>query len=122
MVDMVEARKRAKAKQQQESAENNPPNIASVPAVRDKIPVVSDRVPAPVIPEERTDFLQRLLQDEGIVLEAEEATEVVPEEVMEVLVFQLGKERYGIDIHQVAEIIRYAEPTEVPHTVSFLDG
>ena len=143
MVDMVEARKRAKAKAQQ-SAETNPPKTkpvvraqepivegggayfpveASVPAVREKsTPVVAERVAALTVPEDQVDFLQRLLQEDVEGDETEQAVETVPEEVLEVLVFQLGSERYGIDIHQVAEIIRFVEPTEVPHTVSFLDG
>ena len=46
----------------------------------------------------------------------------IPEEKFEVLVFQLGDENYGIDIHQIAEIIRFVEPTEIPNTAAYLDG
>ena len=36
--------------------------------------------------------------------------------------FQLGNENYAINIQQIAEIIRFLEPTEVPNTIGFLDG
>ena len=70
----------------------------------------------------QSNFLERLF------IEATQETlpETLPEPVIEdgfqVLVFHLGQERYGIPIDQVKEIIRYSEPTGVPHTVSFLDG
>jgi purine-binding chemotaxis protein CheW len=91
-------------------------NTRPVPAVREKTPAFQE------VAEDHADFLKRLLQDEDFTQEIEERDETPPDEVIEVLVFQLGKERYGIEIHQVAEIIRYMEPTYVPHTVSFLDG
>lgn len=47
---------------------------------------------------------------------------VEPEDLLEVLVFELNHEKYGIPIDPVVEIIRYVEPTEVPHTVHFLEG
>jgi purine-binding chemotaxis protein CheW len=45
-----------------------------------------------------------------------------PVEVVEVLVLKIGPETYGVPIDHVLEIIRFAEATEVPHTVDFLDG
>jgi purine-binding chemotaxis protein CheW len=47
---------------------------------------------------------------------------VEKEDSMEMLVFQLGPRNFSIDIGDVAEIIRYKEPTQVPNTVFFLDG
>lgn len=44
------------------------------------------------------------------------------EESIEVLVFQVGPRNFSIEIDDVAEIIRYKEPTNVPNTVFFLDG
>lgn len=44
------------------------------------------------------------------------------EDSIEVLVFQLGPRNFSIEIDDVAEIIRYKEPTNVPNTVFFLDG
>ena len=122
MVDMVEARKRARAKAKEPPSPRQAE--ASVPAVREKTaPIVPERVATPVAREDPVDFLQRLLQEDTADNEtAEQEPETAPEDALEVLVFHLGNERYGIDIHQVAEIIRFVEPTEVPHTVSFLDG
>ena len=34
----------------------------------------------------------------------------------------MDQEKYGIPIDHVLEIIRFVEATEVPHTVSFLEG
>jgi purine-binding chemotaxis protein CheW len=45
-----------------------------------------------------------------------------PEDLLEVLVFELNREKYGIPIDPVVEIIRYVEAMEVPHTVHFLEG
>src|SRR5687767_10349444 len=44
------------------------------------------------------------------------------EELLEVLVFQLSGEKYGIPIDHVLGIIRFVEATQVPHTVDFLEG
>jgi len=60
-------------------------------------------------------------------LEPEEETAQIPaqtepEDRIEVLVFQLSQEKYGIPIDHVVEIIRFVEATEVPHTVDFLEG
>lgn len=38
------------------------------------------------------------------------------------VVFQLGKETYGIDIAKVWEIITMQPITKVPHTASFIEG
>lgn len=136
MVDMVEARKRAKAKAQKkeeppqakpvvrsEQADSETPPAyfpvqTSYPAVRPKEP--PEAVSAAVEPEDQVDFLQRLLAEEPEEVEAEQIG--ITEEELEVLVFQLGNERYGMDIHRIVEIIRFVEPTRVPHTVAFLDG
>jgi purine-binding chemotaxis protein CheW len=41
---------------------------------------------------------------------------------LEVLVFQIGSRNFCIEIRDVAEIIRYREPTSVPNTIHYLDG
>jgi purine-binding chemotaxis protein CheW len=41
---------------------------------------------------------------------------------VQLVVFQLGKEYYGVDIHQVQEIIRFQSPTKVPGAPSFVEG
>jgi purine-binding chemotaxis protein CheW len=68
-------------------------------------------------------ILEKLLagidaQEEGMQIPAP----IEPEDLLEVLVFELNHERYGIPIDPVVEIIRYVEATEVPHTVHFLEG
>lgn len=74
-------------------------------------------------PEDQVDFIQKLLMEDTEEEEAERLAEsAAAEEELELLVFQLGPEHYGISIHQIAEIIRFVEPTEVPNTISFLDG
>jgi purine-binding chemotaxis protein CheW len=70
----------------------------------------------------QSEIIQRLVaaasqQDDVALL-----PEPVVEEELEVLVFLLDRERYAIPIEHVLEIIRYKEPTPVPHTVGFLDG
>jgi len=78
---------------------------------------VNDRTP-----DRRAELLQRLLEAEPEEESSAKTAEEPPEDELEVLVFQLGKERFGMDIQHIAEIIRYVEPTEVPHTVTFLEG
>jgi len=68
-------------------------------------------------------ILEKLLagmkaQEEGVQTPAP----IEPEDLLEVLVFELNHEKYGIPIDPVVEIIRYVEATEVPHTVNFLEG
>ena len=40
----------------------------------------------------------------------------------QIVVFELGKERYGVSIHTIREIIRYSEVTKVPETPGYVDG
>ena len=157
MVDMVEARKRAKRTSNGATLAEQPLPLPEVftpakPVLRSEsvIPEAPSAyypveapvrpqpepeipVPTPVfqqtpiltetVPEDQVDYIQRLLlnenEDEESELLAESAT---AEEELELLVFQLGNEHYGISIHQIAEIIRFVEPTDVPNTASFLDG
>ncbi|MCI0414807.1 chemotaxis protein CheW [bacterium] len=81
------------------------------------------KTPAKRTSDKQVDVVQKLLSRIG---EAQDDTEdlVVQEveETLEALVFQLDREKYGIPIEHVLEIIRFVEATEVPHTVSFLDG
>jgi purine-binding chemotaxis protein CheW len=77
------------------------------------------------LPAKRNNSQQELIERILAVDEPEETSEslpAIPEEEIELLVFKLSSETYGIEIHSVAEIIRYAEPTYVPHTVTYLDG
>jgi purine-binding chemotaxis protein CheW len=71
--------------------------------------------------EQQVELLKRLLPEE-VVDEAPQLPQSKSEELLELLIFRLAKETYGIDIQMVAEIIRYSEPAYVPHTVNFLDG
>ncbi len=41
---------------------------------------------------------------------------------MQLVVFILGKEEYGVDIMQVKEIVTYKEPVKVPNTPLFIEG
>ncbi len=41
---------------------------------------------------------------------------------LQLVVFRLGKEEYGIDITQVREIIRVTEITRIPNSPSFIEG
>jgi purine-binding chemotaxis protein CheW len=142
---MVEARKRAKknreaaeriektdadaepsqAKPVLRSETTTDPITAYFPVETPQAPEIDqpqqEAVPTESVPEDQIDFLQKLMMehpdDDGA-----QAQVVVPEEKFEVLVFQLGGENYGIDIQQIAEIIRFIEPTEVPNAVAYLDG
>src|SRR5262249_54661930 len=80
-------------------------------------------VPAEIVPEDQVDFLQRLMEDaEEEDESAKGSEEAVPVEESELLMFELGNERYGLAIDSIAEIIRFLEPTEVPNTLGYLDG
>jgi len=79
-------------------------------------------VPASNQSVRQPDLLQRILAGESDQEDSQPVPVAIPEEQMSVLVFELGGEHYGIDIHYVAEIVRYKEPAAVPHTVDFLDG
>lgn len=170
MVDMVEARKRARRTAQataeslttpepfkpakpvlrSESASVNEPAAEEMKSSRSKrsavpsqdtsayypveepgrqdnapVPDIHGQLPVPTesVPEDQVDFMQKLMLDESEEEEAERLAESgTAEEELELLVFQLGSEHYGISIHQIAEIIRFVEPTGVPNTVAFLDG
>lgn len=162
MVDMVEARKRAKAKLKVAAglaeaviepapAAPAPSPLQGKPVLRSEAPtpeeppayfpmnlppqeelkprkaqpliVAPEPVPAVIIPEDQVNFLQRLFEDtEEEEENQEEAGDLAAIEELELLIFQLGKERYGIDIQQISEIIRFVEPTQVPNTIGFLDG
>jgi len=152
MVDMVEARKRAKLKMQRtESAEAQIPEVLppqAKPVIRSEaaapeapsayFPVTSpaiavpekaaspvvlpDAIPTRSVPEDQVAFLQRLFLEETDDEDLEKQTEIATEEELETLIFQLGNENYGMDIQQIAEIIRFQEPTQVPNTIGFLDG
>lgn len=69
---------------------------------------------------QKVELLKRILPEEDY-----EETPQLPatvEENLELLIFRVANETYGIDIQNVAEIIRFSEPAYVPHTVNFLDG
>jgi len=69
-----------------------------------------------------TSIIQKLLPPVEWLEDADTQVEPEPEETLEVLVFQLGRENYGVPIEHVLEIIQFVEATQVPHTVGFLDG
>jgi len=147
---MVEARKRAKLKRQ-ESTEAQIPEVLppqAKPVIRSEAPaaeppsayfpvtspaiavpekvaspvVLPDAIPTRSVPEDQVAFLQRLFLEETDDEDLEKQGEIVTEEETETLIFQLGNENYGMDIQQIAEIIRFQEPTQVPNTIGFLDG
>ncbi len=147
MVDMVEARKRAK--KNREAAERIKKTDAEAepsqakPVLRSETtstePITAyfpieiphtteiehpqkEIVPTESIPEDQVDFLQKLMMEHPDDEALAGAAPLAPEEKFEVLVFQLAGESYGIDIQQIAEIIRFIEPTEVPNSVAYLDG
>ena len=41
---------------------------------------------------------------------------------MQLVVFRVGKEEYGLDIQQVKEIIKMQEITEIPNAPEFIEG
>jgi len=43
-------------------------------------------------------------------------------ETVQVIVFKLGEERYGVDISQVREIIRPSQITRIPNAPDFVEG
>ncbi|MEM2727092.1 MAG: chemotaxis protein CheW [Archaeoglobaceae archaeon] len=43
-------------------------------------------------------------------------------ETVQVIVFRLGEERYGVDISQVREIIRPSQITKIPNAPEFVEG
>ncbi len=43
-------------------------------------------------------------------------------ETVQVIVFRLGEERYGVDISQVREIIRPSQITRIPNAPEFVEG
>ncbi len=58
-------------------------------------------------------------------LDEDEETELLLENVkdcIQVVTFRLGGEKFGMDVLQVQEIIRYSEPTPVPNMPDFIRG
>ena len=41
---------------------------------------------------------------------------------VQLVIFSLGSEEYGVDIMQVKEIVNYKEPVKVPNTPNFIEG
>jgi purine-binding chemotaxis protein CheW len=139
---MVEARKRAKKKaEEQEASEKEAGSPQAKPVLRSEtatsepvtayFPVESphkteeqkvEPIPTESLPEDQVDYLQKLLMEHPDDEDSDAAAEPIVEQKLEVLVFQLGGENYGLDILQIAEIIRFVEPTEIPNTAAYLDG
>ncbi|MBC7085950.1 MAG: chemotaxis protein CheW [Methanomethylovorans sp.] len=44
------------------------------------------------------------------------------EELLQLVIFQLGEEEFGLDIMQVQEIIRIPEITRIPHSPDYVKG
>jgi purine-binding chemotaxis protein CheW len=84
--------------------------------------MVRERKNPAAIVVKQTNFLEKLLKE----ARAEDVPDALPqtarEDVLEVLVFEVETERCAIPIEWIKEIIRYVEPTSVPHTVDFLEG
>ena len=55
-------------------------------------------------------------------MQAEEAQVVRGDDTVQVIVFNLGEERYGVDISQVREIIRPSQITRIPNAPDYVDG
>jgi len=51
-----------------------------------------------------------------------EAQTLKSNETVQVIVFKLGEERYGVDISQVREIIKPTEITRIPNAPDFVEG
>jgi len=71
---------------------------------------------------QQKNFLEKLLKSAALEEPQELPIEPVHEDAIQVLVFYLENEKYAIPIESIKEIIRYVDPTAVPHTVDFLDG
>jgi purine-binding chemotaxis protein CheW len=67
-------------------------------------------------------FLEKLLKEAALPQAQEIPSGTADEDSFQVLVFYVENEKYAIPIDSIQEIIRYIEPTAVPHTVDFLDG
>jgi purine-binding chemotaxis protein CheW len=138
---MVEARKRAKKNKAEQTSETEGASSQAKPVLRSEstsgepatayFPVETphkpeehktEAIPTESLPEDQVDYLQKLLMEHPDEEDAQAVTQSIPEEKLEVLVFQLGNENYGLDILQIAEIIRFVEPTEIPNTAAYLDG
>ena len=139
---MVEARKRAKKKaEEQQASETDTGSPQAKPVLRSEsasgepvtayFPVETPHKPedqkaeaiaAESLPEDQVDYLQKLLMEHPDDEDSQAVTQPVADEKLEVLVFQVGDENYGLDILQIAEIIRFVEPTEIPNTAAYLDG
>jgi len=98
-----------------------PPFKPDSPAVT-PMPLISEAVPTQIVPEDQVNFLQKLFLEQMDEDEEGLGADTAAIEEMETLIFQLGNENYGMDIQQIAEIIRFQEPTHVPNTIGFLDG
>jgi purine-binding chemotaxis protein CheW len=139
---MVEARKRAKKKaEEQQASEKDTGSPQAKPVLRSEsasgepvtayFPVEAPPTPdeqkaepiaAESLPEDQVDYLQKLMMQHPDDEDSETSEQPVVEEKLEVLVFQVAGENYGLDILLIAEIIRFVEPTEIPNTAAYLDG
>ncbi len=54
--------------------------------------------------------------------ETELKKETHSEELLQLVIFQLGEEEFGLDIMQVQEIIRIPEITRMPHSPDYVKG
>jgi purine-binding chemotaxis protein CheW len=139
---MVEARKRAKKKaEEQQAGVKDTGSPQAKPVLRSESPSGEpatayfpvetpssaeeqqvEPIAAESLPEDQVDYLQKLMMQHPDDEDSEAAAQPVVEEKLEVLVFQVAGENYGLDILQIAEIIRFVEPTEIPNTAAYLDG
>ncbi|MBF0400182.1 MAG: chemotaxis protein CheW [Magnetococcales bacterium] len=72
------------------------------------------------------DLLTELLHDSDPgEFDEDEQSDLLLENVkdcVQLVTFLLGREKYGLDVLQVQEIIRYGEPTPVPNLPDFVRG
>ena len=73
----------------------------------------------------------RIVSDEGVkvvgnpevsVEEGSASGEDLGSEETQLVVFKLGEEEYGVNIHDVERIIEMRDITRVPHVPSFVEG
>lgn len=54
--------------------------------------------------------------------ENQEKKEILNEKMIEIVTFYLAKEKYGIDIMQSQEVIRWERLTPIPNSLDFVEG
>jgi len=63
-----------------------------------------------------------VLKERAVRLAAKEEEETKEQDLLHLLEFQLGHERYGIEVHFVKEVCPFSACTQLPHTPDFVLG